>query len=143
MQSRIGQVAILAVLAVSLGQLALSQTTTATISGVVRDPQGGLIPNAAISVVQTETGQTRQTISGAGGDYTISNLPIGTYRITASSAGFKKTVIPSLTLQVNQEAHLDLLLEVGAVSEEVSVTAQAPLLATESTSVGQVVESRS
>src|ERR1700736_1217973 len=143
MRSRIGHVAILGFLSVCLGPLAPAQTTTATLSGVVRDPQGGLIPNAAISVVQIETGQTRQTTSGATGDYTIPNLPIGTYRITASSAGFKKTVIPSLTLQVNQEAHLDLLLSVGAVSEEVSVTAQAPLLATESTSVGQVVESRS
>jgi hypothetical protein len=79
MTSRIGQVAILAVLTACLGQLAPAQTTTATISGVVRDPQGGLIPNAAISVVQIETGQTRQTTSGASGDYTISNLPIGTY----------------------------------------------------------------
>ncbi|MDQ2950138.1 MAG: TonB-dependent receptor [Acidobacteriota bacterium] len=143
MRNRINYVAMFAVLTTFLAYVAPAQTTTATLSGVVRDPQGGLIPNAAISLVEVETGQTRQTTSGAGGDYTVSNLPIGTYKITASSAGFKKTVIPSITLQVNQAAHLDLLLEVGAVSDEISVSAQAPLLATESTSVGQVVENRS
>src|ERR1041385_6466158 len=62
MQFRIGYVAILVILA---GCLVWAQTTTATLSGVVRDPQGGLIPNATISVVEVETGQTRQTTSGA------------------------------------------------------------------------------
>jgi hypothetical protein len=143
MQNRTGRVAILGLLTACLGYMASAQTTTATISGVVRDPQGGIIPNSSITVVQIETGQTRQTNSGATGDYTIANLPVGTYRITASAAGFKKTVIPSITLQVNQEAHIDLLLEIGSVSDEVTVTAEAPLLATESTSVGQVVENRS
>jgi hypothetical protein len=141
MQNSIGRVAVLAL--ISLSHWAAAQTTTATISGVVRDPQGGIIPNSSIIVVQIETGQTRQASSGATGDYTIPNLPVGTYRITASAAGFKKTVLPSMTLQVNQEAHIDLLLEVGALSEEVTVTAEAPLLSTESTSVGQVVENRS
>src|SRR5689334_3566255 len=140
MQKRL---AVLALITASLGHWAAAQTTTATISGVVRDPQGGIIPNSSITVVQIETGQTRQTSSGATGDYTIPNLTVGTYRITASAAGFKKTVLPSITLQVNQEAHIDLLLEVGALSEEVTVTAEAPLLSTESTSVGQVVENRS
>ena len=70
-------------------------------------------------------------------------MPIGNYRITASAPGFKKVLIPSIELQVNQEARVDLTLEVGAVSDEVTVTAQAPLLETESASVGQVVENRS
>jgi Carboxypeptidase regulatory-like domain/TonB dependent receptor len=142
MRNGISRVAIL-VLAVCLGQLALAQTTTATLSGVVRDPQGGVIPNAAISAVQIETGQSRQTVSGSAGNYTIPNLPIGAYRITASVPGFKKIVIPSITLQVNQEAQVDLRMEIGAVSEEVSVTAAAPILTTESTTVGQVIENQS
>src|SRR5260370_41783818 len=100
MRSSIGHVAILGVLTACLGPLAPAQTTTATLSGTVRDPQGGVIPNTALSVVQIETGQTRQTTSGATGDYTISNLPIGSYRITASSPGFEKTLIPSTTPQV-------------------------------------------
>jgi outer membrane receptor protein involved in Fe transport len=120
-----------------------AQTTTATLSGAVRDPQGAIVPNASISVVQVDTGQTRETTSSSSGDYTIPNLPAGKYRITASAPGFKKAVLPSIELQVNQQATLDLLLEVGALAEEVTVTAESPLLATESTSVGQVVETRS
>jgi hypothetical protein len=134
--------ALRAVLGVCLAQVAPAQTTTATLSGIVRDSQGGVIPGVSINVVQIDTGQTRQVTSGHTGDYTISNLPIGNYRITASAQGFKKTVIGSITLQVNQAADVDLTMEVGAIAEEITVSAAAPLLATESTSVGQVVENR-
>ena len=140
MSFRMSQVAILGILTACA---VYAQTSTATLSGVVRDPQGGGIPGTAISAVQIDTGQTRQTTSGGTGDYAIPNLPIGNYRITASASGFKKVLIPSIELQVNQEARVDLTLEVGAVSDEVTVTAQAPLLETESASVGQVVENRS
>src|SRR5438105_3494088 len=134
------QVALLGLLIAGIARFAPAQTTTATLSGIVRDPQGGVIPGASISVVQTDTGQARQTMSGPTGDYTISNLSTGNYRITASARGFKKTVIPSITLQVNQSANVDLMMEVGGLAEEVTVSAVSPLLATESTSVGQVVE---
>src|SRR5271154_4056252 len=112
MSSRIGQVAVLGFL---ITCSVWAQTTTATISGVVRDSQGGTIPATAISVVQIETGQSRQTTSGSSGDYSIPNLPIGNYRLTASATGFKKLVIPSIELQVNQEARIDLTLEVGSL----------------------------
>ena len=123
--------------------IASAQTTTATFSGIIRDPQGGVIPSAVIVAVQTETTQTRQTVSSSTGDYSLPNLPTGTYRITASAPGFKKIVIPSIELQVNQEARVDMTMEVGAVSDEVNVSADAPLLETESASVGQTVENRS
>jgi hypothetical protein len=143
MSSRIGQVAILGFLSCCAGGFVFAQTTTATVSGVVRDAQGGGIPSSTITAIQTDTGQSRQTVSGAAGDYTVPNLPIGTYRITASASGFKTTVIPSIELQVNQVARIDLNLEVGGIAEQVTVTEQAPLLETESTSVGQVVENQS
>jgi hypothetical protein len=141
--SRIGQVAILGLVIACTGAGLLAQTTTATISGVVRDAQGGGIPSAAISVVQIDTGQTRQTTSGSTGDYSIPNLPIGNYRLTGSASGFKKTIIASIELQVNQEARVDLIMEVGALTDEITVSAIAPLLETESASVGQVVENQS
>src|SRR5271165_4400030 len=100
MSGRIGQVAILLCFMACAGWCVFAQTVTATLSGVVRDAQGGGIPNAAISVVQIDTGQTRQTTSGTAGDYSISNLPVGNYRVTASASGFKKIVIPSIELQV-------------------------------------------
>jgi len=123
--------------------IASAQTTTATLSGIIRDPQGGVIPSAVIVATQTDTTQTRQTVSSSTGDYSLPNLPTGSYRITATAPGFKKIVIPSIELQVNQEARVDMTMEVGAVSDEVNVSADAPLLETESASVGQTVENRS
>ncbi|HEY3835209.1 MAG TPA: TonB-dependent receptor [Bryobacteraceae bacterium] len=143
MSGRIGHVAFLGFLTICTGQFVFAQTTTATISGVVRDAQGGGIPSATVTAVQTETGQSRQTTSGPAGDYTIPNLPVGAYRVTAAAAGFKTTLIPSIELQVNQAARIDLNLEVGGIAEQVTVTEQAPLLETESTSVGQVVDTQS
>jgi Carboxypeptidase regulatory-like domain/TonB dependent receptor len=120
-----------------------AQTATATVSGVVRDAQGAVVPQASIVVTQTDTQQSRETSSGSSGDYTITNLPIGPYKVQASAPGFKTAVLQGVTLEVNQTAQLDITLEIGAVSEQVSVNADIPLLATETSSVGQVVENRS
>ena len=120
-----------------------AQTGNAKLSGLVRDEQGAVVPHATVTALHVDTGQTRQAISGDSGDYTIPDLPIGSYKVTVAMQGFKTTVIPSIILQVNQAAELNLTLEIGAVSEQVNVSAQAPLLATQSSSVGQVVENRS
>src|ERR1035438_1632367 len=84
------------------------QTTNATLSGVVQDQQNAVIANASVVATKTDTGQMHTTISGADGHYIIPNLPIGNYRISASSTGFKALVIPSITLQVNQFAAVNL-----------------------------------
>src|SRR5690348_6590239 len=94
-----GRVALLT-FALCAMDVASAQTTTATLSGIVRDPQGGVIPNAVIAATQTETSQSRQTVSSNTGDYSLPNLPTGNYRITASAPGFKKIIIPSIELQV-------------------------------------------
>jgi hypothetical protein len=120
-----------------------AQTATATLSGVVRDAQGAAIPNATVTATDMGTGQSRQTSSGATGDYVIANLPVATYKVEASSSGFKTEVLQSVTLQVNQTAQLDINLQVGSISEQVSVTAEVPLVATETSSLGQVIENRS
>ncbi len=122
---------------------AAAQTTNATLSGVVRDAQGSVVPHASVVATNTQTGQSRNTSSGDTGDYTITDLAIGDYKISASAPGFKTLVIPSITLHVNQQASLDLKLDVGAVSEQVVVTTTLPLLNTESSSVGQVVQNQS
>lgn len=121
----------------------LGQTTNATLSGMVQDAQGAAIPNAPVMVTQIDTGQSHSTVSGADGHYIITNLPIGNYKVTASSGGFKSLVIPSVTLQVNQSAVLNLTLEVGSRTEEVTVTEELPLLTTTDSSVGQVVQNQS
>lgn len=125
------------------GRSSFAQTANAKLSGTVHDAQGAVVPNASIKATQVDTGQMRQTTSAGSGTYTLTDLPVGTYKITATFQGFKTLVIPAFTLQVNQAAELNLTLEVGAVSEEVNVSTQAPLLATQNSSVGQVVENRS
>ena len=136
--------AVLTLLAAAcLGVSALGQSTNATLSGIVQDAQGAAIPNAPILATQIDTGQSRSTQSGPDGHYVITDLPIGRYRVTASSPGFKTLIIPSITLQVNQSAALNLTLAVGSRTEEVTVTEEVPLLATDDSSVGQVVQSQS
>lgn len=119
------------------------QSTNATLSGIVQDSQGAVIPNVTIVATEIGTGQSHQATSSGGGNYTIPDLPIGDYKVTASASGFKTVVINSITLHVNQTAQLDLKLEVGGVADRVVVTANIPLLTTESSSVGQVVDHQS
>ena len=131
------------VLAILVASLASGQTTSATISGVIRDAQGGVVPTAKITAVQSETGTTREVPTSGNGYYSIPNLAIGDYRVTIAAAGFKTSVIPSITLQINQNAELNINLELGAMTEQINVSSDVPLLATESSSIGTVVESRS
>ncbi|HEV2484078.1 MAG TPA: TonB-dependent receptor [Terracidiphilus sp.] len=135
--------ALTVLMAVILTMSAPAQSTNATLSGVVQDPQGAVVPNAPVVVTQIDTGLNRNTRSGADGHYIITNLPIGKYKITVSSTGFKTLVVPSITLQVNQSAVLNLTLAVGSRTEEVTVTEQVPLLSTDDSSVGQVVQNQS
>jgi Carboxypeptidase regulatory-like domain len=122
---------------------AFAQSTNASLSGVVLDAQGAVVPHAEVVAIDTQTGQSHGTTSGENGNYTITDLAIGEYKITASANGFKTLVIPAITLHVDQSASLDLKLEVGAVSEHIVVTTSLPLLNTESSSVGQVVQNQS
>lgn len=140
----IGMRILLAVFMVAgLGIAAMGQTTNATLSGTVQDAQGASIPNASVIATQIDTGQSRAVQSDPDGHYVITDLPIGGYKLTASSPGFKTLIIPSVTLQVNQSAEVNLKLAVGARTEEVTVTEEVPLLTTDDSSVGQVVQSQS
>jgi len=130
-------------LTVVAGASLWGQSTNATISGVIRDAQGAAIPSAVVTASQAQTGLSRQVKAGDNGYYSIPNLPIGDYRVTITGSGFKTSVIPSLTLQINQNAELNVDLEVGAVSEQINVSSDVPLLTTESSSIGTVIENRS
>ena len=117
-----------------------AQTSTARLLGTITDQSGATIPGAVVSARNTATGFERRANADSTGEYSIPLLPIGDYTITAEAPGFKTSTTSGLTLQVNQEARLDLKLSVGAASESVVVTATAPLLVTESSSVGQVLD---
>jgi Carboxypeptidase regulatory-like domain len=133
------------VLALILGTEAhmLAQSANATLSGFVRDPQGAVVPNAKVTAEQTATHQIYTTTSNGDGVYNILNLPVGDYKVTTEAPGFKVAVVPSVTLQTAEVAALNVTLPIGAVTEEVVVTDSVPLINTQDTSIGQVVENRS
>src|SRR3954464_14624264 len=88
------------------------QTATSQISGVVQDPSGASIPSAEIRVTQTETGFTRLVVSGSDGGFTVPNLPVGPYRLQASSKGFSVYVQDGIVLRVNSNPVINPTLQV-------------------------------
>ena len=115
------------------------QAGTGTISGIVRDPAGAAVPSAPIEVRNVETNVPYPTVSTDTGAYTVTQLPPGSYEITASAPGFKKLVRAGITVAAGQVLPVDLGLEVGSNSESVTVTAEATLLKTESGDVAHNV----
>jgi hypothetical protein len=111
---------------------AFAQSDRGTITGTVTDPAGAMIPNAAIEAKNTQTGVVFNTVSSATGNYTLSQLPVGIYQLSATVTGFKQYVRTGITVMVAQTLRLDIPLEVGSISETVTVSADAPLLKTES-----------
>src|SRR5713226_5605435 len=119
--------------------LVFAQTSTATILGVVRDTSGALVPGESITVKHTESGLTRTVVSGERGAYTVPLLPVGPYEITTTMPGFKQMVRSGINLVIGQEAVVDLTLEVGANAEQVTVTEEAPLVNTTTSSTSGVI----
>ena len=115
---------------------------TGTILGTVSDPAGAVVPNAKVSVTNVLTNETTQASTDAAGNYFAPNLKPGTYRVSVESAGFKKSVRDSIPLQIDQLARVDVSLALGSLSEVVEVVAGAPVLQTETGTVGQVVDNR-
>ena len=115
---------------------------TAQIHGVVADQSGAAIAGAMVKATQTETGLTRTVTSEADGGYVLSNLPLGPYQIEVNKEGFSTVVQMGVVLQVGSDAAIPVALKVGAVSERVSVEANATQVETSSVGVGSVVENQ-
>ncbi len=116
-----------------------AQMTTGTILGTVSDPSGAAVPRANVTITNTGTGISVQFLTDSSGNYLVPYLLPGTYEVSAESAGFKKSVKTGIVLQVDQKARVDLLMEVGAVSQSVTVRSQVPLVQTASSEQGQVI----
>ncbi|HZC21933.1 MAG TPA: carboxypeptidase-like regulatory domain-containing protein, partial [Candidatus Binatia bacterium] len=121
---------------------AISQSTYGSISGVVSDSSGAAVTGATVTLTNSSTGEKRTETSGADGHYTFVNLFQGQYRIDIEKSGFKHFAHPTVVVQVQQDTRVDAALTVGQVSETIEVTSETPLLQTESSSLGQVVEER-
>ncbi len=130
-------------LSVSLFCLAvLAQDPRGTISGSVTDPSGAPVANARVSAVNTLTNAVFQGVSSAEGVYTIPYLPQGVYSLSVELAGFKRSVRQGIELRISERVTVDFRLELGAMQETVSVTAEAPLLELGTATSGQIVDRR-
>src|ERR1041385_8244587 len=113
---------------------------TAQISGTVQDQSGAVLPGVEITVTQTDTGVSRTSISNETGSYNLPSLPLGPYKLEASLPGFRTYVQTGIVLQVNTNAAINIALQIGQVSEQVEVQANATIVETRNVSVGQVIE---
>ena len=118
------------------------QTTNATLRGVVTDQSGAVLPGVSIIVRNQGTGVERTTLTDETGNYQVAALPVGTYQIEARLMGMKPELVKDLTLEVGAIVLRNFKLEVGGITEEVTVAGETPLVETTSTPVGQAIETK-
>jgi hypothetical protein len=110
--------------------------------GTVTDATGASVPSVHIRATQTNTGQVRSTISNTDGSWVLPNLAVGPYTLDASADGFKRYVQSGITLQVGNNIQINIALQLGAVTQQLEVTADAAMVETQDTSVSQVIDQR-
>ncbi|MGA7410554.1 MAG: carboxypeptidase-like regulatory domain-containing protein, partial [Bryobacteraceae bacterium] len=119
-----------------------AQKVTAAITGKVTDASGAAIAGAKVTANDLERGTTQQTVTNSDGDYNIPQVPVGTYTVRVENAGFQTAQQSNLTLVLNQVARIDFQMQVGNVTTAVEVNSAVPLLQTESTDIGQIIDAR-
>jgi hypothetical protein len=119
--------------------LSAQTISTSQIRGTIQDPSGAAVAGAEVKLTQTATGAVRTATSAADGAYTLSDLSVGTYRLEITKAGFSKYVQTGIELQVGVNPTIDVSLTVGAVTQEVTIQAEAATVDTTSTGVGDVI----
>src|SRR5215475_902254 len=119
-----------------------AQTTAGSIIGTVVDPTQAVVSNASVTVTNIDTGIATKTVTDSSGSYVVTPLPVGHYTVTVEAPGFKKSVSAGITLNVQDRIGVNIALEVGQVWETVEVTAAAPKLQTDTSYLGQVVDSK-
>src|SRR5262249_55602393 len=115
---------------------------TAQISGAARDQSGAVLPGVEVTATQTQTGISRSAITNETGAYILPNLALGSYRLEATLPGFRTFVQTGINLQVDSNPVINVVLEVGQVTEQVEVQANLAQVETRSTAVGAVVENQ-
>ena len=132
-------IAVLCVFAIGAPHL-FGQVDQGSITGTVLDPTGAVIPNAQVTLHNTDQGISLETKSGGGGEYTFSPVRVGHYSISVVAAGFSTTTQENLTVAVGQELQVNVSLQTGGSNETVTISTAPPQLQTDESSVGQVVD---
>ena len=118
---------------------AAAQSVTGTILGTVTDASGAVVAGAKVTILNEGTALTRTVVSDANGEYTAPSLPTGRYTVLSEISGFKALSLSNIEVGVDQRVRIDLKLEVGAMTESVSITAETPLVQTSSSELGTTV----
>jgi hypothetical protein len=143
MKTSLNRVALLLLILTFLSPGVLRADVTGSILGVVRDNSQGVIGGARIVVTNLQTNFSKETVSAADGSYRILALPAGTYKLTVTASGFRTFVETDIDVKVNDQLEVDIILQVGSAQQEViSVEANAVQVQTESTQLGDVIDSK-
>ena len=134
--------ALLLVFVTLLGSNLAHADVTGSILGVVRDRSQAVLTGAHVVVTNAQTNYSQETTSAADGSYRILALPVGNYKLTATAPGFGPFTATDIVLKVNDQLHFDITLQVGSVQQEVSVEADAVQVESETTQLGDVVDSK-
>jgi len=128
--------------ALLLTAAAFAQSDRGTVTGTVADPAGAVVAGATIELKNTETGVISDAATTPTGNYTVPQIPVGTYELSVIVPGFKKYVRTNIGVGVAQTVRLDVTLEVGAATESVTVNAEASMLKTESGELSHTIEAQ-
>src|SRR5215467_7329298 len=134
---------VLLIVVILLGGNSVSaQVTTATIAGVVQDSSGAVIPGVLLTVKNLDMGITRTVTTDEGGRYTVPDLTLGDYEVEAQLAGFQTEVRSGITLTVGRSAVVNFALQVGQLSDKVTITGEAPLVESTTATLSSLVDER-
>jgi hypothetical protein len=119
-----------------------AQTFRGAIQGTISDSSGSAVPNAQVTVTGEQTQFVRHAVTGASGNYLFTELPVGSYKVTATKSGFQKQVVTGIDVRVATLPRVDLILTPGLLTEIIEVVGKVPLIETSGNSQGGTVEAR-
>ena len=118
---------------------AVAQLPTGTILGVAKDSSGGVLPNVTVTVTNVDTGLKRTVMTSDDGEFRVPELPVGNYEVKGEHTGFKIITRRGITLEVTEQAVINLDFQVGSTDQQVVVTEEAPMINTQNATLGGTV----